>query len=148
MKVILEKDVKNLGKKGDIVEVAEGYGRNFLFPRGLASEATAGNLKRLKNEKDAEKAKQDKQLSEAKKIAEQINNQVLQIKAKVGDAGKLFGSITAQEISERLQAQYKVEIDKRKIELKEPIKTLGTFPIQVKVYPKVQATIKVQVVEE
>lgn len=148
MKVILQNDVKKLGKKGDVVEVAEGYGRNYLLPRGLAVEATAGNIKQVTMEKQVQKGKRNKVLQEAQKIAEHIDGQKLQIGAKVGEAGKLFGSITTQDIADRLKKQYKVEIDKRKIDLKEPIKSLGNFNVIIKVHPKVQAKITVDVVED
>lgn len=147
MKVILQQDVKNLGKKGDLVEVAEGYGRNFIIPRKLGVEATDGNVRKLENEKGAEKARKQRELKEAQQMASHIDGKTLKLQAKVGDAGKLFGSVTTSDIAERLKKQYKVEIDKRKIDLKEPIKNLGTFDVTVKVHPKVKATVKVQVVE-
>lgn len=148
MKVLLQKDVKNLGSKGSLVEVAEGYGRNFLLPRGLAVEATKGNVKQVESEKTAEKNKRQRLVKEAEETASRIDGQKLQLRAKVGDAGKLFGSITSQEIADRLNRQYKVEIDKRKIDLKDPIRGLGTFPVVVKLHPKVQATVHVVVTEE
>lgn len=146
MKVILEKDVKSLGKKGDVVNIAEGYGRNYLLPRALAVEATEGNVKKVTTEKKTQENKRDKALKEAQEKVGRIDGQKLQISVKVGDAGKLFGSITSQEIADRLKKQYKVEIDKRKIDLSEPIKNLGKYTIVVRVHPKVQATIVVHVV--
>ena len=148
MKVLLQKDVKNLGEKGSLVDVAEGYGRNYLLPRGLAVEATKGNVKQVESEKTAEKNKKERLVQEAEQTASRIEGQKLQLRAKVGDAGKLFGSITSQEIAERLNKQYKVNIDKRKIDLKEPIRSLGTFPVVVKVHPKVHSTVQVVVSEE
>lgn len=147
MKVILQQDIKKLGKKGDIVEVAEGYGRNFLLPKGLVIEATSGNVKQVSVEKQAEKNKKNRAKQEAQEIADRINGQNLQIATKVGEAGKLFGSITSQEIADRLKKQYKVEIDKRKIDLKEPIKSLGRFTVTIRIHPKVKAEITVSVVE-
>ncbi len=147
MKVILQKDVKSLGKKGDIVTVAEGYGRNFLYPRGLAVEATEGNLKKVTSDKKAEQNKRDRVIKNAQAIANQVEGKKLQMHAKVGEGGKLFGSITSQEIADRLKKQYKVEVDKRKIELSEPIKNLGTYTIGIRIHPKVQTSIIVQVVK-
>lgn len=148
MKVILQQDIKKLGNKGDIIDVAEGYGRNYLLPRGLAIEATSGNVKQVSAEKQAEKNKKNRATQEAQELADRINNQKLQIATRVGEAGKLFGSITAQDISDRLKKQYKVEIDKRKIDLKEPIKSLGKYTVTIRVHPKVRAEIVVDVIKE
>lgn len=147
MKVILEKDIKGLGKKGEIVEVKEGYGRNYLLPRGLVKEATDGNIRQVNLEKKAEKNKRQRELEAAQAIADRINDQKIQIATKVGEAGKLFGSITTQDIAERLEKQYKVEIDRRRIDLSEPIKNLGNYPISIRIHPKVHANLTVQVVE-
>ena len=147
MEVILQKDVKGLGKKGEVVTVADGYGRNFLLPRGLAVLATAGNIKQADLEKEAQKQKRERELKEAQEVAARIQGQKLQIATKVGESGKLFGSITSQEIADRLKRQYKVEIDKRKIDLEEPIKSVGKHPIKIKIHPKVQVEIIVQVTE-
>ncbi|NMB02854.1 MAG: 50S ribosomal protein L9 [Firmicutes bacterium] len=148
MKVILQKDVKNIGKKGDVVEVAEGYGRNFLLPRGLAVEASSGNLRQVAQQKQVESAKAERELKDAEQIGAKIKGQKLQVKAKVGEGGKLFGSITTQEVADQLRKQFSVEIDKRKIELKEPIKSLGTHSIVVKVHPKVHVPVTVNVEAE
>ena len=148
MKVILQKDVKNIGKKGDVVEVAEGYGRNFLLPRGLAVEASSGNLRQVAQQKQVESAKAERELKDAEQIGAKIKGQKLQVKAKVGEGGKLFGSITTQEVADQLRKQFSVEIDKRKIELKEPIKSLGTHSIVVKVHPKVHVQVTVNVEAE
>jgi large subunit ribosomal protein L9 len=148
MKVILQADVKSLGRKGDVVDVAEGYGRNYLLPRGLAVEANEGNLRHAAQQKQAESAKAERELKEAQKIADKIKDKKLEVKAKVGEAGRLFGSITPQEIADQLRRQFAVEIDKRKIDIKEPIKSLGTHPVVVKVHPKVHVTVLVNVVDE
>lgn len=148
MKVILQKDVKNIGKKGDVVEVAEGYGRNFLLPKGLAVEASAGNLRQVAQQKQAESNKAEKELTDAQKIGEKFKGKELKVAAKVGEGGKLFGSITTQELADQLRKQYSVEIDKRKIDLKEPIKSLGTHSVIIKVHPKVHVPIVVSVVAE
>ena len=146
MKVILQADIKSLGKKGDVVEVAEGYGRNYLLPRGLAVEASEGNLRHVAQQKQLESAKAERELKEAQKIGEKIKDQKLEVQAKVGEGGKLFGSVTPQEIADQLRRQFAVEIDKRKTEIKEPIKSLGTHPVVVKVHPKVHVTVLVNVV--
>lgn len=148
MKVILQADIKNLGKKGDVVEVSEGYGRNYLLPRGLAVEASSGNLRHAAQQKQKESAKAERELKEAQKIGEKIKDQQLKVGAKVGEGGRLFGSVTPQEIADQLRRQFVVEIDKRKIDIKEPIKSLGTHPVVVKVHPKVHVTVLVNVVDE
>ncbi|HBG10520.1 MAG: 50S ribosomal protein L9 [Limnochordia bacterium] len=148
MKVILQADIKNLGKKGDVVEVSEGYGRNYLLPRGLAVEASSGNLRHAAQQKQKESAKAERELKEAQKIGEKIKDQQLKVGAKVGEGGRLFGSVTPQEIADQLRRQFAVEIDKRKIDIKEPIKSLGTHPVVVKVHPKVHVTVLVNVVDE
>ena len=148
MKVILQADVKNLGKKGDVVEVAEGYGRNYLLPRGLAVAASAGNLRHAAQQKQLEATKAERELKEAQKVGEKLKDQKVQIKAKVGEAGRLFGSVTPQEIADQLRRHFAVEIDKRKIEIKEPIKSLGTHKVTVKIHPKVHVQVQVDVVAE
>lgn len=148
MKVILQQDVKNIGKKGEIVEVAEGYGRNFLLPRGLAVEASAGNVRKVEHQKQTESNKAARELKEAQKIGAKLRDQDVQVSARVGEGGKLFGSVTTQEIADQIRRQFSVEIDKRKIDLKEPIKSLGTHPVTVKVHPQVHVPVKVKVVGE
>ncbi|MGI6148113.1 MAG: 50S ribosomal protein L9 [Firmicutes bacterium] len=148
MKVILQKDVKNLGKKGDVLEVAEGYGRNFLLPRGLAVEANAGNLRQIEQQKKAEAAKNTRELKQAQAVAEKLSGKGLTIRARVGGAGKLFGSITSQELADQLKEQLAVDIDKRKIDLKEPIKSLGSYSVTARIHPEVHVTFKVEVVPE
>lgn len=145
MKVILQTDVKKIGKKGDVVDVAEGYGRNYLLPRGLAVEASAGNLRQVAEVKRAESSKVDRELKEAQKIGAALKDQKINVSAKVGEGGRLFGSITSQEIAEQLRRQFSVEIDKRRIDLKEPIKTLGSHSVTVKVHPKVHVSVTVVV---
>ncbi len=145
MKVILQADVKALGKKGQIIEVAEGYGRNYLIPRGLAVEASGGNLKALENQKAVEARKKAQELSDAKELAAKLEQVNVVIKTKVGDSGRLFGSVTSKEISDILQKIHKISLDKRKIDLKESIKNLGTYNLTVKLHPEVQATLKVNV---
>lgn len=148
MKVILQQDVKNIGKKGDVVEVAEGYGRNFLLPRGLAIEASKSNLKRMAHEKQTEVEKARRELREARKIGAKIEGKITKITARVGESGRLFGSVTSSEIAEQLRRQYAVEIDKRKIDLKEPIRSLGLYSVGIKVHPEVHVAIQVKVVAD
>lgn len=145
MKVILKKDVKSLGKKGQVCEVSDGYARNFLFPRELAVEATTGNLNDLASKKANEQRKKEKEKQEAQELAAKLNSITLEMLTKTGEGGRLFGSVTNKEIAEALKAKYKIDIDKRKIELKEPIKALGTFNVQAKLHPEVSAQFQVQV---
>lgn len=148
MKVILQKDVKNIGKKGDVVEVAEGYGRNYLLPRGLAVEASAGNLRQVAQQREAESNRAQRELKDAENLGAKIKAKDVQVAARVGEGGRLFGSVTTQEIADQLRRQFSVEIDKRKIDLKEPIKSLGAHSVVVKVHPQVHVPITVKVVAE
>lgn len=148
MKVILLKDIKALGKKDEIVNVSDGYARNYLLPRNFAAEATPGKLKEIHVKKEADKDKKERELDEAKLLANKIGKLEVIIKSKAGASGKLFGSITNKDISDSIKKQHKVEIDKKKIVMNEPIKALGTHDIEVKVYPEISTKIKVTVVEE
>ena len=148
MKVILQQDVKNQGKKGSVVEVAEGYARNYLFPRKLAVEATQGQMKELDFKKAAETRKLQQIEAEARELANKLEEITVKISTKAGEAGRLFGSITNKDIADILAKQHKITLDKKKIELKEHIKALGVYPVNVKLHPNVQTTFKVQVTEE
>jgi len=148
MKVILIQDVKNLGKKNSLVEVSDGYARNFLIPKGLAVEATPSALNELKLRENAEKARKENELANARKLAERLNGATVTFAAKAGDNGKLFGSITAMDIADKLEKELKVQIDKRKIVLSDAIKTLGVYDIELKLHTGVSAIIKVQVVNK
>lgn len=148
MKVILLQDVKKLGGKGDVVEVADGYGRNYLLPRGLAREATSGNLKELEVIKQQQAEKQSKELEEARIQASKLSGSIVSIRVKAGEKGKLFGSVTSKEIADTIAAQFGLEVDKRKVDLPEAIKTLGDFPIKVKLHPQAIAEVTVRVVAE
>lgn len=145
MKVILLKDVKGLGKEGELVNSKDGYARNFLFPKNLAIEATPGNLKKWEDRNRQLEEKKQEEIKEANLLKEKIEKLTVEIKAKGGNAGKLFGSITSQDIATALNTQHKIDIDKRKIELKENIKTTGSKEVDVKLYPEISAKLKINV---
>lgn len=148
MKVILNQDVKGQGKKGDLVNVSDGYARNFLFPRNLAVEANAQamNEKANKDSAAAFRLAEEKAAAEARKA--KIDGKTIKIIGKAGQSGKLFGSITPKEIVEVLKNEYGLEIDKKKISLRSEIKTFGTFECDVKLYAGVVANINIEVVKE
>ncbi|NPV26761.1 MAG: 50S ribosomal protein L9 [Firmicutes bacterium] len=148
MKVILKQDVKNIGRKGDVVEVAEGYARNFLLPRRLAVEATAGRVKDLEVQKQIAASKKEKELQEAKALAAKLEGRLVRFRTKTGESGKLFGSVTTKEIAETLVKDFGLNIDKRKLELQGPIKVVGTYQVVARLYPGVQSTFKVEVLPE
>ena len=145
MKVILLSDIKGVGKKDQIINANDGYVRNFLFPKKLAVEANSGNLANLKSKQDSNKYRRDMQKEEAIKIADRLNKLELTIKVKAGKNGKIFGGVTAKEISENLKAQYQIEVDKKKINLSETIKTLGTRTVEIKLYEGVIGKLKVNI---
>ncbi|HHT62619.1 MAG: 50S ribosomal protein L9 [Bacillota bacterium] len=148
MKVILTQDVKSLGKKGDVVQVAEGYARNYLLPKGLAKEASPANLKNLARENARLEAKKKKELEKAKEIAQNLEGAVINISAKVGEGGRLFGSVTSKEIADQIKNQFDLEIDRRKMELKENIKSLGIYDVMIKLHPEVQVKVKINVSQQ
>ncbi len=148
MKVILLKDIKGTGKKGDIINASDGHARNYLIPRGLAKEATDGSVKELQHQNAAKEKREKDAFDAAKAQAAEIDKIELTFKTKAGEGGRLFGSITSKDISEALKANHKLDIDKKKIVLDNPIRVLGTTSIVIKVYPKVTAQIKVHVREE
>ncbi len=148
MKVILLQDIKNIGKKDDIINANDGYARNFLFPKNLAIEATKDNLLKLQAKKDSQKHKKNLEIEEFKKQAERIKDITLEIKVKAGTNGKIFGGVTSKEISEELKKQYKMEIDKKKINLKETIKNIGRFSIDIKFGEGVSAKLTLDIKPE
>jgi len=148
MKVIFIKDVKGQGKKGQVKEVSEGYAANFLLPRGLVRPATEGNVKTLENQAAAEQRRKDNEKEEAQKLGKKLDELTLSMKAKAGEGGRLFGAITSKQIAETLASVEGIVIDKRKIELNEPIRHLGVTQVIVKLHTEVKATLKVQVTEE
>jgi large subunit ribosomal protein L9 len=147
MKVIFLQDVKGQGKKGEIKEVADGYVRNFLLPKGYVAIASEGNLKKLEQHKQAEAKRKEKEKEEARALAAKLNEMTIVIKTKAGEGGKLFGSITSKQIAEELEKKG-IRIDKRKLELDDAIRTLGTTIVKVKLHTEVSAQLRVQVVEE
>lgn len=147
MKVILLQDIKGVGKKDQVINANDGYARNYLFPKKLAVEANAGNLTNLKSKQDSNQYRKDLQKEEAIKIADKLKGLTVQIKVKAGENGKIFGGVTSKEISENLKTQHGIEIEKKKINLTETIKTLGTVNVDIKLYEGVTAKLKVQVVD-
>ena len=147
MKLILTQDVKKVGKKGEIVEVSEGYGRNFLLPKKFAVEANASNLNVAAAKQGSAKRKKQQDDDEAKLMAAQLAKVSVAVKVWVGEGGKIFGSVTGKDVSEELKKQ-NIDIDKRKISFKEEITGLGEYEAVIKVHPAVTSTIKVKVIEE
>ena len=145
MVVILVKDVKGLGKSGEVVKVSDGYARNLLIPKGLASEATEGNVRNLEKQKAIKEEHKQKELAEAKTLADKIGQLKVTIMTKSGEGGRLFGSITSKDVADALAQQHKITIDKRKFVLENPIKHTGDFELDVKIYPEVTAKLKVTV---
>jgi large subunit ribosomal protein L9 len=148
MKVILLQDVKKMGKKGEVMEVAEGYARNFLLPRKLVAPATADTMNQLQQQKTASADRQKRQLEEARLLAVQLEKIEVKITAKAGEGGKLFGAITTKDIADAAKVQYQLELDRRKIEMPEPIKNLGKATVIMKIHPEVSTELHVQVVGE
>lgn len=147
MKVILTQDVKGQGKKGDTINVSDGYARNFLLPRSLAVEANTTNTNSFKGMADAQAYKKKTEEENAKALAAQLEALTVTLTAKGGTAGRLFGSITGKEIAEYLKEKHHIDVDKRKIVLEEGIKTFGTHEVTVKLYPQIVGKIKVVVTE-
>ena len=145
MKVILLQDVKGTGKKQEIVNVSDGYARNFLFPRKLAVDATPGAAKELEKKQAAERARETERRLAAEKKAASLRGKVINMVAKCGAQGRLYGSVTGAEIAEALNAQHGVDVDKRKIDLSEPIRTVGETEVIVKLYPEISAKMTVRV---
>ena len=148
MKVILQQDVKGQGKKGEMIEVSEGYGRNFLLPRKLAVPATADAINTMNLKEKARKAEEARLKAEAQEIAGKLQNCPVKLSAKAGNGGKLFGAVTNKEISEGLASQYQLDVPKQKIVLDEPIKAYGTYEVKAKLGYEVSAKFSVSVSEE
>ena len=147
MKVILLQDIKALGKKGELAEVSEGYGRNYLLPKKLAKEANAQAMNEFRNAEQSKQYKIDTAKAAAQKAKEELEGSKFVMKAKAGDSGKLFGSITSKQIAEEIKKQYGIAVDKRKVVLECDIKEFGTYKAEVKLYTGISASIDVQVSE-
>ena len=148
MKVIFLKDVKGKGKKGEVKEVADGYAQNYIIKKGLAIEATNSNLKQLEAQKKKEAREAAEELAQAKKLKEQLEQITVELKAKAGEGGRLFGSVTSKQIADQLKKDFQIQIDKRKIDLPDAIRSLGYTNVPVKLHSEVTATLKVHVTEE
>ena len=148
MKVILQKDIKSVGKKGQILDASDGYARNYLLPKKLAVIADATNLNELKTKQDANKYKRDMTMANAKELVEKMKSFELTFKIKAGENGKTFGSVTAKDIADELNKKYFVEVDKKKIGLADAIKTIGVYTIDVKLFEGIVGKLKVIVLAD
>ena len=146
MKVILLDNIKGVGKKDEVINASDGYARNYLLPKKLAVEANAENMSKLNNKKEAANYRKDVEKQNAEELAKKLKGIMLKIKVKAGGNGKIFGGVTAKEISENLKSQYNFDIDKKKIELKETIKTLGSFNVSVKLFEGITASLRIEVI--
>lgn len=147
MKIVLREDVEKLGERGQVVNVAAGYARNFLFPKALAFEATAGNMKQIELRKKVWVVREAKETEDANRLAARVAEIKIVIAKKVGENDALYGSVTSQEIADLLKAKG-VEVDRRKIQMHDPIRSLGTFEVPIKIHRQVTAKVSVQVVPE
>ena len=146
MKVILKADIKGVGKKDQVINASDGYVRNFLFPKNLAVEANNENMSKLKAQENSKAYKKGQEKEETKKIAEKLAGIQLKVLVKAGENGKIFGGVSAKEIADLLKENYKIEVDKKKIDLKDTIKTLGTITINIKLYEGIIGNLKVDVI--
>lgn len=147
MKVILLKDVKKIGKKGDVINTSDGYARNYLFPRKLAEEATDANLHILNNKIENERKQKLAEIEAAQKVANELKGKEIKVATKLGENGKLFGAITSKDIAGEIKKQYNVEVDKKKIVM-DTIKVSGSYEIEVKLYPEVSTKMKVIIIPQ
>lgn len=148
MIVILNRDIKGTGKAGDVVKVSDGYARNMLIPRGYAKEATEGNIKSLEKQKAIAAEKKAEEKAAAQALAERIGELSVTIETKAGDGGRIFGSITSKDIADALKEQHEITVDKKKIQLDNPIKAVGELTVNIKLYTEVNAALKVIVTAE
>ena len=148
MKVILKADIKGVGKKDQVINASDGYARNFLFPKNLAVEANADNMSKLKGMQDSKAFKKSQEKEEAERTADKLSKILLKIKVKSGANGKIFGGVSSKEIAENLEKQYHIKVDKKKIDLKETIKTLGTVTVDIKLFEGVIGKVKVDIISE
>jgi len=147
MIVILNRDVKGTGKAGEIVKVSYGYARNMLLPKGWATEATDGNVRSLEKQKALQAQKQAEDKAAAQELASKLSDTKVVIKTKSGEGGRLFGSITSKDIADETRQQFGIALDKKKIQMKNPIRMMGTFEVDVKLYPEVSGKLTVQVTD-
>ena len=148
MKVILLENIKNVGKKDEVINASDGYARNYLFPKKLAVEANTENMSKLKSRENADKYRKDQERKQAEEIAKKMQGIMLKVKVKAGENGKIFGGVTSKEISDELKKQYQIEVDKKKILLSENIKNLGMFVVDIKLYEGVLGKLKVDVISK
>lgn len=148
MKVILKENIKSIGKKDEVVNVSDGYARNYLFAKNLAVEATPGNLAKLQTKKDSATFKKSQEKEEAQKVADKLAKLTLEFKVQAGENGKVFGGVSSKEIAEKLEKDYEIKVDKKKIDLKEPIKILGVKRVDIKLFEGVVGTVKVKTTQK
>ena len=148
MKVILKADIKGVGKKDEVINASDGYARNFLFPKNLAVEANNENMAKLKAKQNSAKFQKDQEREEAIRIADKLSKISLRVKVKAGENGKIFGGVSSKEIAQGLEQEYKIKVDKKKIDLKETIKTLGIQTVEIKLFEGVIGKLKVDVLSE
>lgn len=148
MKVVFLQDVKGQGKKGEVKNVSDGYARNFLFPKGLAQEVSRGLLNDLKGQNESKEFHKQEAIKEANELKDRIKELTVKLSAKAGENGKLFGKITAQNVADALKMQHHIVVDKKKVVLPDGIKEVGVTPVEIKVYPEISATLKVEVTAE
>lgn len=148
MKVLLTQDVKGIGRAGDLVNVADGYGRNYLIPRGLAIQAVGGAAKGIEHQQELLRRKLEREQSEARALAEKLEGATIRVTAKAGESGRLFGSVTAADVAAALAAQFGARLDRRKIEMEGPVKQLGSFPVVLRLSSGVTAQLTLLVEAE
>ena len=148
MKVILLSDIKGVGKKDQVIVASDGYARNFLFPKKLAVEANNANMSKLKAKQESKQFRKDNEKREAEELARKLKGIMLKIRVKAGENGKIFGGVTSKEISEGLKREYNIEIDKKKINLTDTVKTLGTILVDIRLYEGVIGKLKVDIISE
>lgn len=148
MKVILLKDVKNIGKAGEVKEVAGGYAQNFLFKKRLAEEATPANLKKLEAQQEKKREEAREELEDAKALKEKLEQLEVTIKMKSGEDGRLFGSVSSKQVIEAYKKEHDIKLDRRKLDMPEPLKALGYHKVDVKLHQEVTAVLKIHVVEQ
>ena len=148
MKVILKADIKGVGRKDEVINASDGYARNFLLPKNLAVEANNDNMAKLKAKQNAAQYQKNQEKEEAMKVADKLEKILVKVKVKAGENGKIFGGVSAKEIAQELEKEYNIKVDKKKIDLKETIKTLGTQVVEIKLFEGVIGKVKVDVISE